>query len=170
MAVTYFQDTIFFTDTTLSAPGDGTVLQVASNNFFATKSYTLTVTVADIDTNVVVRLDGSIDGTNYAPIIAAQTITANGTSVYSVADRPVKFVKAVFVSESGGDNSATVLFNLAAVTVASVGVPADKELPNTIIKSITSPVDRLDANVSVEPLTVKLSVGAWIVPFKLTKN
>jgi hypothetical protein len=32
-----------------------------------------------------------------------------------VADRPVKFVKAVFVSESGGDNSATVLFNLAAL-------------------------------------------------------
>ena len=115
MAVTYFQDTIFFTDTTLSAPGDGTVLQVASNNFFATKSYTLTVTIADIDTNVVVRLDGSIDGTNYAPIIAAQTITSNGTSVYSVADRPVKFVKAVFVSESGGDNSATVLFNVAAL-------------------------------------------------------
>ena len=115
MAVTYFQDTIFFTDTTLTAPGDGTVLQVASNNFFATKSYTLTVTVADIDTNVVVRLDGSIDGTNYAPIIAAQTITNNGTTIYSVADRPVKFVKAVFVSESGGDNSATVLFNVAAL-------------------------------------------------------
>ena len=115
MAVTYFQDTIFFTDTTFSAPGDGTVLQVASNNFFATKSYTLTVTVADIDTNVVVRLDGSIDGTNYAPIIAAQTITANGTSVYCVADSPVKFVKALFVSESGGDNSATVLFNIAAL-------------------------------------------------------
>ena len=115
MAVTYFQDTIFFTDTTLTAPGDGTVIQVASNNIFATKSYTLTVTIADIDTNVVVRLDGSIDGTNYAPIIAAQTITSNGTSVYSVSDRPVKFVKAVFVSESGGDNSATVLFNLAAL-------------------------------------------------------
>jgi hypothetical protein len=115
MAVTYFQDTIFFTDTTLTAPGDGTVLQVASNNFFATKSYSLSVTVAEIDTNVVIRLDGSIDGTNYAPIIAAQTITSNGSYIYSVADRPVKFVKAVFVSESGGDNSATVLFNIAAL-------------------------------------------------------
>ena len=115
MAVTYFQDTIFFTDTALTAPGDGTVLQVASNNFFATKSYTFMVKVADIDTNVVVRLDGSIDGTNYAPIIAAQTITSNGTYAYSVADRPVKFVKGVFVSESGGDSSATVTFNLAAL-------------------------------------------------------
>ena len=114
MAVTYFQDTIFFTDTTLTAPGDGTVLQVASNNFFATKSYSLSVTVAEIDTNVVVRLDGSIDGTNYAPIIAAQTITSNGSYIYSVADRPVKFVKAIFVSESGG-TAATVAFNLAAL-------------------------------------------------------
>ena len=69
MAITYFQDTIFFNDTTLTAPGDGTVLQVASNNFFATKSYSLSVTVAEIDTNVVVRLDGSIDGTNYACLL-----------------------------------------------------------------------------------------------------
>ena len=115
MAITYFQDTIFFNDTTLTAPGDGTVLQVASNNFFATKDYTLLVTVAEIDTNVVVRLDGSIDGTNYAPIIAAQTITANGSYSYSVSGRPVKFIKGVFVSESGGDNSATVAFNLAAI-------------------------------------------------------
>jgi len=114
MAVTYFQDTIFFTDTTLSAPGDGTVLQVASNNFFATKSYTLIVTLANKNTNVVVRLDGSIDGTNYAPIIANQTISANGTTSYSVSDRPVKFIKPVFVSESGGTD-ATVLFNLAAL-------------------------------------------------------
>ena len=114
MAITYFQDTIFFTDTTLSAPGDGTVLQVASNNFFATKSYTLLVTLANKNTNVVVRLDGSIDGTNYAPIIAAQTITSNGTSVYSVSDRPVNFVKAVFVSEAGG-TAATVLFNIASL-------------------------------------------------------
>ena len=114
MAVTYFQDTIFFTDTTLSAPGDGTVLQVASNNFFATKSYTLIVTLANKNTSVVVRLDGSIDGTNYAPIIANQTISANGTTSYSVSERPVKFIKPVFVSESGGTD-ATVLFSLAAL-------------------------------------------------------
>ena len=114
MAVTYFQDTIFFTDTTLSAPGDGTVLQVALNNFFATKSYTLIVTLANKNTNVVVRLEGSIDGTNYAPIIANQTISDNGTTSYSVSDRPVKFIKPVFVSEAGGTD-ATVLFNLAAI-------------------------------------------------------
>ena len=113
MAVTYFQDTIFFTDTSLSAPGDGTVLQVASNNFFATKSYTLTATVASINTNVVIRLDGSIDGTNYAPIIAAQTITSNGTSVYNVANTPVRWIRPKFISEAGG-TAATVVFSLAA--------------------------------------------------------
>ena len=40
MAITYFQDTIFKLDSTLSAPGDGTALQVGQNNFFATKDYT----------------------------------------------------------------------------------------------------------------------------------
>jgi len=114
MAITYFQDTIFLNDTTLTAPGDGTVLQVASNNFFATKSYTLLVTLANKNSNVVVRLDGSIDGTNYAPIIAEQTISSNGSTSYSVSDRPVKFIKGVFVSESGGTD-ATVTFNLAAL-------------------------------------------------------
>ena len=85
MAVTYFQDTIFSAESTLSAPAAGTALQVAVNNLFSTTDYTLIVTVASVDTNVIVRLEGSIDGTNYAPIIANQTITANGTTVYSVA-------------------------------------------------------------------------------------
>ena len=48
-------------------------------------------------------------------LFPAQTITSNGTYAYSVADRPVKYIKGVFVSESGGDNSATVTFNLAAL-------------------------------------------------------
>ena len=113
MAITYFQDTIFTQDTTLSAPGDGTALQVAQNNFFATKDYTLLAVVASIGTNVIVRLDGSIDGTNYAPIIAAKTITTDGSHAYSVSGMPVKWLKPVFTSESGG--SPTVAFHLAAI-------------------------------------------------------
>ena len=113
MALNHFQDTIFLNDTTLTAPGDGSVLQVVENNFFATENYTLIVTVAEIDTNVIVRLDGSIDGTNYAPIIANQTITANGTTVYSVSGRPVKWIRTNWVSEAGG-TAATVTFNVAA--------------------------------------------------------
>ena len=113
MAITYFQDTIFTQDTTLSAPGDGTALQVAQNNFFATKDYTLLAVVASIGTNVIVRLDGSIDGTNYAPIIAAKTITTDGSHAYSVSGMPVKWIKPVFISKSGG--SPTVTFHLAAI-------------------------------------------------------
>jgi hypothetical protein len=113
MAITYFQDTIFSQDSTLSSTGDGTALQVAQNNFFATKDYTLMVVVASIGTNVIVRLDGSIDGTNYAPIIAAKTITTDGSHAYSVSGIPVKWIKPVFISKSGG--SPTVTFHLAAI-------------------------------------------------------
>ena len=113
MAITYFQDTIFKLDSTLSAPGDGTALQVGQNNFFATKDYTLIAVVASIGTNVKVRLDGSIDGTNYAPIIAEKTITADGSHAYSVSGMPVKWIKPVFTSENGG--SPTVTFHLAAI-------------------------------------------------------
>ena len=113
MAITYFQDTIFTQDTTLSSAGDGTALQGAQNNFFATKDYTLIAVVASIGTNVIVRLDGSIDGTNYAPIIAAKTITTDGSHAYSVSGMPVKWIKPVFISKSGG--SPTVTFHLAAL-------------------------------------------------------
>ena len=113
MAITYFQDTIFTQDTTLSSAGDGTALQVAQNNFFATKDYTLITVVASIGTNVIVRLDGSIDGTNYAPIIAAKTITTDGSHAYSVSGMPVKWIKPVFISKSGGSPTGT--FHLAAI-------------------------------------------------------
>jgi hypothetical protein len=111
--VTYFQDTIFDVNPVLSAPGDGNLLQVAVNNTFSTTDYTLIVKVATIDTNVIVQLNGSIDGTTFVPIIGPQTITANGNYVYSVASRPVKYVRPEFVSESGG-TAATVAFSVAA--------------------------------------------------------
>ena len=113
MAITYFQDTIFSIESTLTAPAAGTALQVAVNNLFSTKDYTLIVTVASVDTNVVVRLEGSVDGTTYAPIIANQTITANGTTSYSVASRPVKWIRTNWVSEAGG-TAGTVTFSVAA--------------------------------------------------------
>lgn len=113
MGIPGFSDTIFNTGTALTAPGDGNVVQVAENDLFSTKAYTLIVKVATINTNVIVRLDGSIDGTEYAPIIAATTITANGNHVISVGDRPVKFIKPVWVSESGG-TAAVVTFYVAA--------------------------------------------------------
>jgi len=73
----------------------------------------LFVTVANINTNVVVALEGSIDGTNWSKIIGNSTITSNGTTHYNVANHPIKFIQPVFVSESGG-TAATVLFSTAA--------------------------------------------------------
>jgi len=113
VALTYVQDTIFDISPALTASGLGNLLQVAVNDLFRTSDYTLIAIVSNINTNVVVRLDGSIDGINFAPIIANQTITANGPFVFSVSGRPVKWVRPSFVSESGG-TSAQVIFNVAA--------------------------------------------------------
>ena len=71
------------------------------------------VTVATINTNVIVALEGSIDGTNWSKIVANTTLTANGTTHYHVANHPLRYIRPVFVSESGG-TAAEVLFSVAA--------------------------------------------------------
>lgn len=111
--VTYFQDTIFDISPALTAPGTGNLLQVAVNNFFSTKNYTLFAIVENINTNVVVALNGSIDGVNWSKLITNQTITGNGTTHYNIANHPVKYIQPVFVSETGG-TAATVTFQVAA--------------------------------------------------------
>jgi hypothetical protein len=111
--ITYFQDTIFDVTAPLTAPGTGNNLQVAVNNLFSTRDYTMIVVVTNINTNVVVQLDGSIDGTTYGQITGPNTITSNGTFVYSVTGRPVKWIRPRFVSEGGGTD-AVVTFHVAA--------------------------------------------------------
>ena len=56
MAITYFQDTIFNTFDTLSAPGGTDSLQVAVNNTFSTRTYSLFVTVASKNNSVVISI------------------------------------------------------------------------------------------------------------------
>lgn len=111
--VNYFQDTIFDVSAPLTAPGVGNSLQVAVNNLFSTRDYTMIVTVANINTNVVVQLEGSIDGTNYATMIGENTITVNGNFIYSVTGRPVKWIRPRFATEAGGTD-AVVTFYVAA--------------------------------------------------------
>jgi len=113
MSLTYFQDTIFNISPELNAPGLGTLVEVAANDGFRTTDYTLIAIVSNINTSVTVRLDGSIDGTNFAPIIGDQNIAANGPHVFSVGNRPVKWIRPRFVSEAGGTD-ALVTFNVAA--------------------------------------------------------
>ena len=66
------------------------------------------VTVSSIGTNVVVRLEGSLDATNWFNLDSANTdttITANGTTGYSLMQAPVVYVRGRLVSVSGGTPS-----------------------------------------------------------------
>ena len=113
MTVQRGEEALFIDYATLSAPATGVTTTVQDFPRIRTQNYTLFVTVASINTNVVVALEGSIDGTNFSKLITNQTITANGTSHFNIANHPVKYVQPVFVSEAGG-TAATVSFSLGA--------------------------------------------------------
>ena len=70
------------------------------------------VTVTNINTNIVVRLEGTTDNCNYGAMIS-NTITENGTYAYNVSGFPMKKVRANFFKETGGTN-AIVKFQIAA--------------------------------------------------------
>jgi hypothetical protein len=106
-------DILFNTYPVLSAPASGESTSVYLPPSIVSKNFSLFVTVANINTNVVVALNGSIDGTNWSKIITNQTITADGTFHYNIANHPVRYVQPIFVSEAGG-TAATVLFSVAA--------------------------------------------------------
>ena len=73
------------------------------------------VTVTSIGTNVVVRLEGSLDATNWFNLKSANTdstITANGTDGYSLMQAPVPYLRGRLVSISTG--TPTVVFKVFA--------------------------------------------------------
>jgi len=105
-------DILFVTYPTLSAPATCADTSVYQPPSIVAKNYSLFVTIASINTNVIIALEGSIDGTNWSKVIANTTITANGTTHYNLANHPLKFIRPIFVSESGG-TAATVLFSIA---------------------------------------------------------
>ena len=71
------------------------------------------VTASGVGTNVVIRLEGSLDDTNYFNLSSSNsdtTITGNGTYGFSLSGCPVLYVRLRLVSFSGGTPSvATVL-------------------------------------------------------------
>lgn len=107
-----YQQTLLKTFPELTAPGVTEALDVHVSNYLSTRNYTLIATVSNIDTSVVVRLDGSIDGVNYGPLLS-NTITENGTYPYYVGGAPVGFLRGNFFKETGGTN-AVVTFSIAA--------------------------------------------------------
>jgi len=92
---------------TLTAAG------VTSAQKTAGADLTFQVTASGVGTNVVIRLEGSLDNTNYFNLSSSNsntTITGNGTYGFSLSGCPVLYVRLRFVSFSGGTPSvATVL-------------------------------------------------------------
>ena len=78
---------------------------VTSSQQTAGVSLLFQVTVSGIGTNVVIRLEGSLDDTNFFNLDedeADTTITANGTYGYCLNGCPTKYVRVRLVSLSGG--------------------------------------------------------------------
>ena len=107
-----YQQTLVQTFPELTAPGVTDTVDVLVSNYLSTRNYTLSATVTNINSTVVVRLDGSIDGVNYGPLISC-TIKENGTYLYYVNGFPVGHLRANFFHESGGTD-AVVKFSIAA--------------------------------------------------------
>lgn len=107
-----YQQTLVSTFPALTSTGVTDSVDVLVTNYLSTRNYTLIVTVTNIDSSVVVRLDGSIDGTDYGALIS-NTIIENGTYAYNVTGFPVGFLRGNFFYEQGGTN-AVVKFSIAA--------------------------------------------------------
>ena len=105
------------TYTQMTEPGDALPFTIG----FAARDHAFAVTVAEIDTDVVVKFQATMDGvaadafdlmvTDTATGTSAvqHTITSNGTYQFVCLDNPLLVdVRPVFVSESGGDGSVTL--------------------------------------------------------------
>lgn len=101
--------------TQLTAPGDTVEVNVENYDIFG-----YSFTVASIDTNVIVNLEGTIDGTNFFEVSLDSTavvggayttnrvtITANGTYHIFARNQKMAQVRFNWVSESGG-TAATI--------------------------------------------------------------
>jgi len=106
-------DTLFYYPTALTSTGPTTTMLAADQDNAAPISFGFQVTVASIGTNVVVRFEGSLDGTNFFPLAASDTtITSNGTTGYFISNMPLKSARGRLVSISTG--TPTVTFVISA--------------------------------------------------------
>jgi hypothetical protein len=107
-----YQQTAFFIFDPLEFPSSTEPAEVYVINYLSTRNYTLYVSVTNIDESVVVRLEGTLDGVNYAPMLS-EIIKENGDYAYNSYGFPMKKVRATFHNEIGGTN-AVVAFKIAA--------------------------------------------------------
>ena len=76
------------------------------------RAFLLQTQVASIGTSVVVRLEGSLDGTNFFSLGSDQTYSANGYFAVTYLELPVRFVRANLITINAG--SPMVTFTLGA--------------------------------------------------------
>lgn len=89
--------------TALTAVGATAFIANSATNFI------FQVVVTSIGTNVVVRFQGSLDGTNFFNLEAADnTITANGVYGFAITGSPCLFVRANLISISTGTPTVTI--------------------------------------------------------------
>lgn len=88
-----------YTFTQLTAPGATAELEVKS-----LKYHTLAYTITAIDTNVVLRAEGSLDGTNWFNLDGNNTdiTVSSNTSNAFVFFGNISYIRGQFVSETGG--------------------------------------------------------------------
>ena len=85
--------------TSLTAAGTTNSIKVNA------QAVTFQVTVSSIGTNVVIRLEGSLDDSSFFNLDQDEldtTITANGTRAFALNGCPVEYVRLRLVSVSGG--------------------------------------------------------------------
>ena len=111
-----FIDSVFFNAGPLSATGATATFQVAEQNISSLTNFLIQVTTASIPAggNVVFKIEGSLDGTNYFKLTPSAhiTVTSNGTTFLSYIDMPLKYIRCNLVSFSSG--APTVSFVIGA--------------------------------------------------------
>ena len=108
-----FVDTLFFYPAALTTAGTTSTCIVSDQDNAGSTNVGFQVTVANIGTNVVVRFEGSLDGTSFFNLGSGDTtLNANGTTGYSFGNFPLKAVRGRLVSISTG--SPTVTFVISA--------------------------------------------------------
>jgi hypothetical protein len=75
------------------------------------KHFLIQYTIASINTSIDIRVEGSLDGTNWFNLDEQgdTTVTSNGTNALRLANSPIAFIRCNFVSETGGTD-ATIDF------------------------------------------------------------
>jgi hypothetical protein len=110
---TFFSDTIFFYPAALTATGTTSNLDVAVQDVAAATTFGVQVKVASVSTNVVVRVEGSLNGTDFFNLDTSdKTLTANGVYFYNYTDLPLKTIRCNLVTITGG--TPTVTFAVSA--------------------------------------------------------